>query len=239
MPKAIVTGASRGLGFENAKGLAALGYDLVMVAKDQGRLTNAQQSLKDLFPDRNISIYAVDLEDLAATRLAITQIAAEHSAPDVLILAHGVMSEKMSKTLRTTDDEWRRVMAINLDSVFILVNGLVPSMAEARKGRVIIYSACLGRMSGPGNSGGLVPYRISKAGVNAMVRNLAHETALGARGLLVDAVCPNHSRTDMGGADAPRSAEEGAACALWLATREFNPGDITGVLWEDNQIVEW
>jgi NAD(P)-dependent dehydrogenase (short-subunit alcohol dehydrogenase family) len=239
MPIAIVTGASRGLGFENAKGLAALGYDLVMVAKDQGRLTLAQQSLQNLFPDRHFSTYAVDLEDLAATRAITVQIAANHSAPDVLILAHGVMSEKMSKTLRTTDEEWRRVMAINLDSVFILVNGLVPSMADARKGRVIIYSACLGRMSGPGNTGGLAPYRISKAGVNAFVRNLAHETGLGARGLLVDAVCPNHSRTDMGGADAPRSAEEGAACALWLATREFNAGDVTGVLWEDNQIVEW
>ena len=239
MPKAIVTGASRGLGFENAKGLAALGYDLVMVAKDQGRLTSAQQSLQNQFPDRHFSTYAVDLEDLAATRSTTTQIAAEHSAPDVLILAHGVMSEKMSKTLRTTDEEWRRVLAINLDSVFILVNGLVPSMADARKGRVIIYSACLGRMSGPGNAGGLAPYRISKAGVNAMVRNLAHETGLGARGLLVDAVCPNHSQTDMGGPDAPRTAEEGAACALWLATREFNPGDTTGVLWEDNQIVEW
>jgi NAD(P)-dependent dehydrogenase (short-subunit alcohol dehydrogenase family) len=149
------------------------------------------------------------------------------------------MSEKMSKTLRTTDEEWRRVLSINLDSVFILVNGLVPSMADARKGRVIIYSACLGRMSGPGNVGGLAPYRISKAGVNAMVRNLAHETGLGARGLLVDAVCPNHSQTDMGGPDAPRTAEEGAACALWLATREFNAGDTTGVLWEDNQIVQW
>ena len=239
MPIAIVTGASRGLGFENAKGLAALGYDLVMVAKDQGRLSLAQQSIKDQFPDRQISTFAVDLEDLTATRAATTQITAEHSAPDVLILAHGVMSEKMSKTLRTTDEEWRRVMAVNLDSVFILVNALVPSMADARKGRVIIYSACLGRMSGPGNAGGLAPYRISKAGVNAMVRNLAHETGLGARGLLVDAVCPNHSRTDMGGEDAPRSAEEGAACALWLATREFNAGDVTGVLWEDNQIVEW
>ena len=43
----------------------------------------------------------------------------------------------------------------------------------------------------------------------------------------------------MGGEDAPRSAEEGAACALWLATRELIPGDVTGVLWEDNQIVEW
>jgi NAD(P)-dependent dehydrogenase (short-subunit alcohol dehydrogenase family) len=239
MPTAIVTGASRGLGFENAKGLAALGYDLVMIAKDPSRLSLAQQSLQRDFPDRHLSTYAVDLGDLTATRVTVNQIATEHPAADVVILAHGVMSEKMSKTLRTTDEEWRRVMAINLDSVFILVNGLVPSMAEARKGRVIIYSACLGRMSGPGNAGGLAPYRISKAGVNALVRNLAHETGLGARGLLVDAVCPNHSRTDMGGADAPRSAEEGAACALWLATREFNPGDTTGVLWEDNQIVEW
>jgi NAD(P)-dependent dehydrogenase (short-subunit alcohol dehydrogenase family) len=130
-------------------------------------------------------------------------------------------------------------MAINLDSVFTLVNGLAPAMVEERSGRIIIYSACLGRMSGPGNAGGLAPYRISKAGVNAFVRNLAHETGLGARGVLVDAVCPNHSRTDMGGADAPRSAQEGAACALWLATREFNSGDTSGVLWEDNQIVEW
>jgi NAD(P)-dependent dehydrogenase (short-subunit alcohol dehydrogenase family) len=210
-----------------------------MVAKDPNRLSLSQQSLQRDFPDRHFSTYAVDLQDLAATRATVTQIATEHPAADVVILAHGVMSEKMSKTLRTTDEEWRRVMAINLDSVFILVNGLVPAMAEARKGRVIIYSACLGRMSGPGNAGGLAPYRISKAGVNALVRNLAHETGLGARGLLVDAVCPNHSRTDMGGADAPRSAEEGAACALWLATRKFNPGDTTGVLWEDNQIVEW
>ena len=239
MPTAIVTGASRGLGFENAQGLAALGYDIVLVAKDQSRLSAAQQSLHSDFPAQKFWSYAVDLEDLSATRATVSEIAAEHPTPDLLILAHGVMSEKMSKTLRTTDQEWRRVMAINCDSVFILLNGLVPLMTEARKGRVIVYSACLGRMSGPGNTGGLAPYRISKAGVNAMVRNLAHETGLGARGVLVDAVCPNHSQTDMGGPDAPRTAEEGAACALWLATREFNPGDTTGVLWEDNQIVDW
>jgi len=239
MPTAIVTGASRGLGFENAKGLAALGYDIVMIAKDQSRLSLAQQSLQRHHPNQHFTTYAVNLEDLEATRTTIDLIAQQQSAPDVMILAHGVMSEKMSKTLRTTDAEWRRVMAINLDSVFTLVNGLAPAMVEARNGRIIIYSACLGRMSGPGNAGGLAPYRISKAGVNALVRNLAHETGLGARGVLVDAVCPNHSQTDMGGPDAPRTAVEGAACALWLATREFNPGDATGVLWEDNQIVEW
>ena len=239
MPTAIVTGASRGLGFENAKGLAALGYDIVMIAKDQSRLSLAQQSLQRHHPNQHFTTYAVNLEDLEATRTTIDLIAQQQSAPDVMILAHGVMSEKMSKTLKSTDAEWRRVMAINLDSVFTLVNGLAPAMVEARNGRIVIYSACLGRMSGPGNAGGLAPYRISKAGVNALVRNLAHETGLGARGVLVDAVCPNHSQTDMGGSDAPRTAAEGSACALWLATREFNPGDTTGVLWEDNQIVEW
>jgi NAD(P)-dependent dehydrogenase (short-subunit alcohol dehydrogenase family) len=100
-------------------------------------------------------------------------------------------------------------------------------------------------MSGPGNAGGLAPYRISKAGVNALVRNLAHETGLGTRGVLVDAICPNHSRTDMGGPDAPRSAAEGAETAIWLATREFDKDsddftkNTTGVLWEDHQIVPW
>ena len=239
MALAVVTGASRGLGFENAKGLAALGYDIVMIAKDQSRLSLAQQSLQRHHPNQHFTTYAVDLEDLQATRNTVELIAQQQGAAEIMILAHGVMSEKMSKTLKTTDAEWRRVMTINLDSVFTIVNGLVPAMVEARKGRIIIYSACLGRMSGPGNAGGLAPYRISKAGVNALVRNLAHETGLGARGVLVDAVCPNHSQTDMGGPDALRTAAEGAACAMWLATREFNTGDTTGVLWEDNQIVEW
>ena len=239
MALAVVTGASRGLGFENANSLAGLGYDIVMIAKDPDRLSSAQRLLQQNHPHQSFTTYPVDLEDMQAVRNSVELISQQHGAPEILILAHGVMSEKMSKTLKTSDAEWRRVMAINLDSVFTLVNGLAPAMVETRSGRIIIYSACLGRMSGPGNAGGLAPYRISKAGVNAFVRNLAHETGLGARGVLVDAVCPNHSRTDMGGADAPRSAEEGAACALWLATREFNPGDTTGVLWEDNQIVEW
>jgi NAD(P)-dependent dehydrogenase (short-subunit alcohol dehydrogenase family) len=55
-------------------------------------------------------------------------------------------------------------MAINLDSVFCAVNTLAAPMADARKGRVIIFSACLGRMSGPGNAGGLAPYRIQQSG---------------------------------------------------------------------------
>ena len=236
-PLAIITGGSRGLGYEVAKSLASRGFDLALIAKDPQRLEAAASQLAST--GAHISTFACDLEQSHLVRQTIDSINQSLPTPTVLVLAHGVMSEKMSKTLKTNDAEWRRVMAINLDSVFQLVNGIAPAMADARNGRLVIFSACLGRMSGPGNAGGLAPYRISKAGVNALVRNLAHETGLGARGFLVDATCPNHSRTDMGGPDAPRSAEEGAATAIWLATREFNAGDVSGVLWEDQQIVPW
>ena len=229
----VVTGGSRGLGFQCAKELAALGHQILLVAKDPIRLAQSAGEI-------GAQYRSVDLEDQAATRAVFEEILATFGAPEILMLAHGVMSEKMSKTLRTTDHEWRRVMSNNLDSTFTIVNILGGAMALARAGRIIIFSACLGRMSGPGNAGGLAPYRISKAGVNALVRNLAHETNHGTRGLLVDAICPNHTRTDMGGADAPLSVEEGADTAVWLATRNFDPAvDKTGFLWERREIIEW
>ncbi len=235
---AVVTGASRGLGFESARGLASAGFDLALVAKDETGLQDTARRLLAEFPDLEVYCCPADLERPDETRAVISTISTLRQVT-CLMVAHGVMSEKMSKTLRTNDAEWRRVMAINLDSVFALLNGIVPAMVEARLGRVIVDSACMGRMSGPGNTGGYAPYRVSKAAVNAMVRNLAHETGLGSRGVLIDAVCPNHSRTDMGGPNAPRSAAEGAATSIWLATRTFTSGDITGALWEDEQIVPW
>jgi 3-oxoacyl-[acyl-carrier protein] reductase len=233
MGLAVVTGGSRGLGYETARALKAAGHTIVLVAKDPVRLAQSASELGAEFR-------AVDLADIDAARDVFKEILATFGSPEILVLAHGVMSEKMSKTLRTTNEEWRRVMATNLDSVFTAVNILGASMADARNGRIVIYSACLGRMSGPGNAGGLAPYRISKSGVNALVRNLAHETNHGARGLLVDAICPNHTRTDMGGPDAPLSVEEGADTAIWLATRSFDPAvDKTGFLWEERQIIDW
>jgi NAD(P)-dependent dehydrogenase (short-subunit alcohol dehydrogenase family) len=218
--------------------MRAAGHDVVLVAREKERLVAVAAEL-------GCQYRAVDLEDLEAARDTFDEILTTLGTPEIVILAHGVMSAKMSKTLKTDSAEWRRVMAINLDSVFCALNVLAAPMAEARAGRVVIFSACLGRMSGPGNAGGLAPYRVSKAGVNALVRNLAHETGLGARGFLVDAVCPNHSRTDMGGPDAPLSAEEGARTAIWLATRAFDVNGtseqekLTGVLWEEMKVVPW
>ena len=233
MTLTFVTGGSRGLGFETAKALKAQGHQVVLFARDTEKLHQAGGQL-------NSAIEFVELSDIQGTREVFQAAVDKYGIPDCLILAHGVMSDRMAKTLITNDAEWRRVMSINLDSVFTIINEVGSKMADARKGRVIVYSACLGRMSGPGNAGGLAPYRISKAGVNALVRNLAHETGHGSRGFWIDAICPNHSRTDMGGESAPRSAAEGAETAVWLATRELIAGTTqTGLLWEDREVVPW
>lgn len=235
---AVITGGTRGIGFATATDLARRGFEVVVVGSRpetaQAAVTNASnEGLK-------ITAVSCDITDPEA----VGQICEEVSAGrvvDVLVNCAGVMSERTAKTLKTNSGEWRRVLSVNLDASFYFINSLVPAMVERRSGRVINVSACLGRFSGPGNTGGLAPYRISKSAVNAMTRNLAHELGMGSRGVLVDAVCPGHCRTDMGGPDAPRSAAEGADTIVWLATRQAvdEPGLVTGALWEDRNIVPW
>ena len=237
---ALVTGGSRGIGFEAARGLGRLGATVVLIGVDPARAAVAAETLIaegiDAVGDSADVADGASMDELAA-RLGPL------ASPDILVISAGVMSDKVSKTLRTSTQEWDRVMGVNLDGAFHALRLFVPGMAERREGRVITVSACLGRMSGPGTSGGLAPYRVSKAALNAMTRNLAAELMHGKRGVLVDAMCPNHCRTDMGGPEAPRSAAEGAETILWLATRDAVDVDgtpaSTGLLWEDRQVVPW
>ena len=111
MTLAFVTGGSRGLGRATATGLRAAGIDLVLFGKDPNRLAIAAAELK-------AHSEVVDLENIKPTREVFQRALEKYGTPDILVLAHGVMSDRMSKTLRTNDDEWRRVMSINLDSVF-------------------------------------------------------------------------------------------------------------------------
>jgi 3-oxoacyl-[acyl-carrier protein] reductase len=229
---ALVTGGSRGIGLAAARGLGAQGARLVLVGRDAERLDAAVDALDEEGLDA--TGVALDVADLEQVR-RLAAVSADQPV-DVLVHAAGVMSERTAKTLRTTPEEWRRVLGTNLDGAWAVTAAVVPGMVERRWGRVVHLSACLGRMSGPGTAGGLAPYRVSKAAVNALVKNLAAELGDGRRGVLVDAVCPGHCRTDMGGPDAPRSAEEGAETAVWLACRDEGP---TGLLWEDRAVVPW
>ncbi len=240
---ALVTGASRGIGAVLARGLAVRGATVICLARDGERLHEQVQAMVD--DGLDAMALGCDLAqegDLDTVAERLTQV----GEVDVLVHCAAVMSERTAKTLRTTPQEWRRVMSVDLDAAFRLTTTVGPGMVARRRGRIVHYSACLGRMSGPGNAGGLAPYRIAKAGVNAMVRNLSHELGHGRRGVLVDAVCPGHCRTDMGGAQAPRSPEEGADTGLWLVERKApesrgpnGVGTLTGLLWEDRAPVPW
>ncbi len=232
----VITGGSRGIGFAAAKELGALGATVVLIGQSPENLSSSVSALVGLGIDAD-SI-CVDVADGPKVAELISQHELASQA-DILINSAGVMSEKMAKTLRTTNDEWHRVMGVNLDGTFNMISAIGPQMAQRKSGRIINVSACLGRFSGPGLAGGLAPYRISKTAVNALTKNLAAELGNGSRGVLVDAMCPNHTRTDMGGPDAPRSPEEAADTIVWLATREHTPETETGLLWEDRKVVPW
>lgn len=233
---AVITGGSRGIGFAAALGLAKLGAQVVILGRNSENVTRATKSIQDQgFKSFG---YVADVANSNQMDLVSAEVL-EKFTPTILVNSAGVMSEKTAKTLKTSNDEWNRVLSINLNGVFNTLRVFAPIMVEKRHGRIINVSACLGRMSGPGTNGGLAPYRISKAGVNALTKNFAAETGNGKRGVYVDAICPAHCQTDMGGPDAPRTAEQGAETILWLASREIDEQTQTGLLWEDRAVVPW
>ena len=236
----VITGGSRGIGFAAAKALGQMGHQIGLVGKTQASADQAADELRIL--GITVHPYGCDVAEYQQVQKMVEHF--ESIAPiDNLINSAGVMSDRMAKTVLTENAEWHRVMKINLDGTFNTCNLVGKKMLERRSGRIVNVSACLGRMSGPGTSGGLAPYRISKAAVNALTKNMSAEMSDGKRGVFVDAMCPNHTRTDMGGPDAPRSPEEAADTIVWLATRELNNADgslvITGKLWEDREVIPW
>jgi NAD(P)-dependent dehydrogenase (short-subunit alcohol dehydrogenase family) len=229
-PLAIITGGSRGLGFETARQLGGLGYRLVIAAKTRKRLSAAVSSLKthgfDILPK------VVDTGSLRSIA-NLGEWAKSLGPIDVLVNAAGISAEDAGSTNILGADDKAVVDTITVNGLgpWRLCKVIAPLMAE--NGRIVNISSGMGGLTEMGS--GYFGYRASKAMLNVLTRTLAHE--LRPQGIMVNSICPGWVRTDMGGPRATRDVEHGAAGIVWAAT--LPPGGPTGGFFRDGQPLTW
>ena len=210
---AVVTGANRGIGFETSRQLAKLGIHVVLTARSAAKAAGACQKLKD--EGLNVAYHACDVTDVTAVQILRDFIKKNHGAADILVNNAGVMLDpKGGSASEMSPDVLHNTMATNVYGPAMLCRALVPLMREKSYGRIVNVSSGLGQLSESGRS--TPAYRISKAALNSFTRTLAAEHA--DINILVNSMCPGWVRSDMGGPTAPRTLEQGADTAVWLAT---------------------
>ncbi len=172
-----------------------------------------------------------------ATQVGVLEAARQTSAlaTQLHVLVHNAGIGSPGGLTDHSREQWDDVMAVNAAAPLFLTQALLDRLRAAEPpARIVIVSSDSGRFSVPKN-GVAFPYRMSKAAVNMLTRNLA--AALEPDGILVNAMHPGWMRTQMGGPDAPVAPEEAARLALHLAT--LPGGAPTGRIWQDDSPTEW
>jgi len=229
---AVVTGASRGIGFEICRQLARCGLTVVLTARSAPRGGAAAGKLRGEGLD-------VDFCELDVTRAPAIDVLASHldkryARLDVLVNNAGVLLDpRGSRFLDSEPKTYRDTLETNFFGPLMLARALIPLMMKNGYGRIVNVSSGMGQLSDMGNNS--PAYRVSKTALNALTRILS--TELNGKGILVNSVCPGWVKTDMGGPNAPRSVEQGADTAVWLATL---PADgPTGSNFRDRRQIPW
>jgi NAD(P)-dependent dehydrogenase (short-subunit alcohol dehydrogenase family) len=150
---------------------------------------------------------------------------------DVLVNNAGVMGQEATNAATAPLDDAHATMETNLFGAWRLTQALLPLLRESQSPRIVNVSSGAGQLSEM--NGGYPGYRVSKTALNALTRVLSNEE----RGILVNSMCPGWVRTDMGGAGAPRSVDEGADTAVWLAT--LSDDGPTGGFFRNREPIPW
>ena len=184
---ALVTGASRGLGLAMAEALAEHGATVVINGRDQKSLNEAAKRIGG--NDKRIEISAFDVADAAASRAAIEAVAARHGRLDILVNNAGIQ-HRLPLT-EWKDEDFERVVAINLSACFRMARDAARIMIAQRHGRIIntgSVAAILGRQTIHG-------YVAAKAGLHGITRSMA--TEIGRHGVTVNAIAPGYFATEL------------------------------------------
>jgi NAD(P)-dependent dehydrogenase (short-subunit alcohol dehydrogenase family) len=213
---AIVTGAARGIGRAAAHRLASDGARVVLFDVDSDAVTVATKAMtKDGLV---VSAYPVDVTDEPGVADALRAVLAADGRIDILVNNAGVYPHRPFEKL--TYAEWRRVMSINLDGVFLVTRAVYPHMRERRFGRIVNISTAAFHIGYPE----LTAYLASKGGIIGFTRSLAAEG--GPHGITVNAITPGMIETEGTQIEDPSGVlfdEIGAGQAV---KRRGRPGDI-------------
>lgn len=185
--RAVVTGAGSGIGREiamrfSAAGAAVAVCDVVKEAADKvaAEIAGAGGQAK---------AYAIDVSDFAAVQQSCEQVAADLGGIDILVNNAGITRDNL--LLRMTEEEFDRVVAVNLKGTFNFTKACFRGMMKNRWGRIINIASVIGQMGNAGQAN----YAAAKAGIIGLTKSVAKELA--SRNITVNAVAPGYIATAM------------------------------------------
>jgi 2-dehydro-3-deoxy-D-gluconate 5-dehydrogenase len=184
--KALVTGCSRGIGQAMAIGLAEAGADIVGVSSSLKQGSETEEKVKAA--GRNFWGFSADLGNRDQVYTFINSVKQAHPVIDILINNAGTILRNPAE--RHTDEEWDKVISINLDTPFLLAREFGRDMLDRGSGKIVFTCSLLSFQGGI-----MVPgYAASKGALSSLVKALANEWA--GRGVNVNGIAPGYISTD-------------------------------------------
>ena len=227
---AVVTGANKGIGFEICRQLAQKRIKVILTARNEERGSKAKDKLRD--DGLEVIFHQMDVTSANSIQRAVDYVVRNFEKLDILVNNAGIGVDRDNLGSHIDIDRVKEILETNTLGPLRVCRAFIPIMLKSEYGRIVNVSSGLGALNDMG--GGSTGYRISKAALNAVTRILASE--LENTNIVVNSVSPGIVRTDMAGPTAPRSVEEGADTAVWLAVTDKLP---TGRFFRDREEIEW
>jgi NAD(P)-dependent dehydrogenase (short-subunit alcohol dehydrogenase family) len=221
-----VTGGNRGIGLAIAQGLINRDYEVIITARS---IESAQKAAEHL--GKKAIPLELDVSDDNSIAQAIAILIQQIDRLDVLINNAGVYPDKQVDSLTISRELLNTAMQTNTFGVIRMVQACLPLLEKSLDARVINLSSGMGEFDSLTTTA--TSYCLSKLALNGATVMLSQ--SLESKNIVINAMCPGWVRTDMGGASAPQSPEQGADTAIWLATEA--PRSETGKFWRDRLAV--